>query len=596
MKLNNKRTLLVGFAFFLICVFWQAYDTIIPLMLTNKFGLDQTWSGVIMSLDNVLALFMLPLFGAWSDKVNTKYGKRTPFIFIGTICAIVCFMGLTFVDTAQLKQIRTGSTATYWSENYLIENHEYQSITNPKVDKEYSVKDYAAKVKLNKTYANLTAEEQKELETWYTETLSFDTYYVYTAAKDGNAESYRLCKQAASGGLFGGAKYEYVDDGTPLGEHDRAINAYSSLVSKAESQFAAGVMKSNYWILILFIVVLLGALVSMATFRSPAVALMPDVTVKPLRSKANAIINLMGTAGGILVLVLGMIFGTGKVANQLMNYTAFVAAVCGIMLVALIVFMLTVKEKKWNAEMLSAQALLDAEEQNGSEIDVEVADQENLNEIADVKVDANEKLSKDKLKSLIFILASVALWFTGYNAITSKYSVYAINVLNTDYNTTLLIAQAAAVIAYIPVGMIAGKLGRKKTILAGIGMLTIAFGGAIFITPSSPSWLMIVLFALAGIAWATINVNSFPMVVELSKGGNIGKYTGYYYTASMAAQVITPILSGAIMDAFGTMSVLFPYGTLFVALSFVTMLFVKHGDSKPQSPKDKLEMLAGADD
>lgn len=596
MKLNNKRTLLVGFAFFLICVFWQAYDTIIPLMLTNKFGLDQTWSGVIMSLDNVLALFMLPLFGAWSDKVNTKYGKRTPFIFIGTICAIVCFMGLTFVDTAQLKQIRTGSTTTYWSENYLIENHEYQSITNPKVDKEYSVKDYAAKVKFNKTYANLTAEEQKELETWYTETLSFDTYYVYTAAKDGNAESYRLCKQSASGGLFGGAKYEYVDDGTPLGEHDRAINAYSSLVSKAESQFAAGVMKSNYWILILFIVVLLGALVSMATFRSPAVALMPDVTVKPLRSKANAIINLMGTAGGILVLVLGMIFGTGKVANQLMNYTAFVAAVCGIMLVALIVFMLTVKEKKWNAEMLSAQALLDAEEQNGSEIDVEVADQENLNEIADVKVDANEKLSKDKLKSLIFILASVALWFTGYNAITSKYSVYAINVLNTDYNTTLLIAQAAAVIAYIPVGMIAGKLGRKKTILAGIGMLTIAFGGAIFITPSSPSWLMIVLFALAGIAWATINVNSFPMVVELSKGGNIGKYTGYYYTASMAAQVITPILSGAIMDAFGTMSVLFPYGTLFVALSFVTMLFVKHGDSKPQSPKDKLEMLAGADD
>lgn len=596
MKLNNKRTLLVGFAFFLICVFWQAYDTIIPLMLTNKFGLDQTWSGVIMSLDNVLALFMLPLFGAWSDKVNTKYGKRTPFIFIGTICAIVCFMGLTFVDTAQLKQIRTGSTATYWSENYLIENHEYQSITNPKVDKEYSVKDYAAKVKFNKTYANLTAEEQKELETWYTETLSFDTYYVYTAAKDGNAESYRLCKQSASGGLFGGAKYEYVDDGTPLGEHDRAINAYSSLVSKAESQFAAGVMKSNYWILILFIVVLLGALVSMATFRSPAVALMPDVTVKPLRSKANAIINLMGTAGGILVLVLGMIFGTGKVANQLMNYTAFVAAVCGIMLVALIVFMLTVKEKKWNAEMLSAQALLDAEEQNGSEIDVEVADQENLNEIADVKVDANEKLSKDKLKSLIFILASVALWFTGYNAITSKYSVYAINVLNTDYNTTLLIAQAAAVIAYIPVGMIAGKLGRKKTILAGIGMLTIAFGGAIFITPSSPSWLMIVLFALAGIAWATINVNSFPMVVELSKGGNIGKYTGYYYTASMAAQVITPILSGAIMDAFGTMSVLFPYVTLFVALSFVTMLFVKHGDSKPQSPKDKLEMLAGADD
>ncbi len=595
MKLNNKRTLLVGFAFFLICVFWQAYDTIIPLMLTNKFGLDQTWSGVIMSLDNVLALFMLPLFGAWSDKVNTKYGKRTPFIFIGTICAIVCFMGLTFVDAAQLKQIQTGSTQTYWSQNYSIENHEYQSIANPNAPKEYSVQDYAAKVKYNKTYSQLTQAEKTELEKWYTETLSFDTYYVYTKAQNGAEEQYRLCKQASSGGLLGGASYVY-EDGTPLGKNDRAINAYSSLVSKAESEFASSVTQTNYWILIIFVAVLLGALISMATFRSPAVALMPDVTVKPLRSKANAIINLMGTAGGILVLVLGMIFGTGKVANQLMNYTAFVGAVCGIMLVALVVFILTVKEKKWNTEMLSQQAILDKEENGGKEVVAEVSDQENLTELADVTVDANEKLPKDKLKSLIFILASVALWFTGYNAITSKYSVYAINVLNTDYNTTLLIAQAAAVVAYIPVGIIAGKLGRKKTILIGVGMLTLAFGGAIFVTATSPSWLIVVLFALAGIAWATINVNSFPMVVELSKGGNIGKYTGYYYTASMAAQVITPILSGALMDACDTMSVLFPYGTMFVALSFVTMLFVKHGDSKPEAPKSKLEMLAGSDD
>lgn len=595
MKLNNKRTLLVGFAFFLICVFWQAYDTIIPLMLTNKFGLDQTWSGVIMSLDNVLALFMLPLFGAWSDKVNTKYGKRTPFIFIGTICAIVCFMGLTFVDAAQLKQIQTGSTQTYWSQNYSIENHEYQSIANPNAPKEYSVQDYAAKVKYNKTYSQLTQAEKTELEKWYTETLSFDTYYVYTKAQNGSEEQYRLCKQASSGGLLGGASYVY-EDGTPLGKNDRAINAYSSLVSKAESEFASSVTQTNYWILIIFVAVLLGALISMATFRSPAVALMPDVTVKPLRSKANAIINLMGTAGGILVLVLGMIFGTGKVANQLMNYTAFVGAVCCIMLVALVVFILTVKEKKWNTEMLSQQAILDKEENGGKEVVAEVSDQENLTELADVTVDANEKLPKDKLKSLIFILASVALWFTGYNAITSKYSVYAINVLNTDYNTTLLIAQAAAVVAYIPVGIIAGKLGRKKTILIGVGMLTLAFGGAIFVTATSPSWLIVVLFALAGIAWATINVNSFPMVVELSKGGNIGKYTGYYYTASMAAQVITPILSGALMDACDTMSVLFPYGTMFVALSFVTMLFVKHGDSKPEAPKSKLEMLAGSDD
>ncbi len=577
MKLNYKRTLLVGFAFFLISAFWQAYDTIIPLMLNNKFGLNQTVSGFIMSLDNILALFLLPIFGALSDKKNTKYGKRTPFIVIGTLCAVVCFAGLTIVDGVQLQKISDGTKQEYWEQNYVVENREYNSITNDlESGKDYTVKDYASMVKYGKPFAQLTAQEQEELQRWYcSDELSYDTCYVY----EKSTNTYRLCEKVADGGLLGGSKYQYVDNGEEVSA--RVTNAYSSLVSEAENQFANSVMKTNVWVLIVFVIVLLATLVAMATFRSPAVALMPDVTVKPLRSKANAIINLMGTAGGILVLLLGMVFGTGKVKNQLMNYTWFVLTVCGIMLVALAIFVLTVKEKKWNGEMLQAQAILDEEQPE------ETDEQEGA---------TTEKLPKEKVKSLLLILASVALWFTGYNAVTTKYSVYATNVLNKDYNTTLLIAQAAAIVAYVPVGIVAGKLGRKKTILAGIVMLTVAFGGAIFIDASSPTWLISILFALAGIAWATINVNSFPMVVELSKGGNIGQYTGYYYTASMAAQVVTPILSGALMDGFKTMKVLFPYATVFVALSFVTMLFVKHGDSRPQPPKDKLEMLAGADD
>ena len=525
MKLNYKRTLLVGFAFFLISAFWQAYDTIIPLMLTNKFGLPQTWSGVIMSLDNILALFMLPLFGALSDKKDTRWGKRTPFIVIGAIAAIVCFVGLTFVDSAQLNKIRDGSTTMYWEQTEIvdgkeeliqIENKEYNSFTNSSVPETYTVRDYAAMVKYNKLYKDLTPDQQEKLEDWYKGELDYDTKYYYN--RENNT-------------------YLLVEEGTTLPAGARTTNAYSSLVSAAESQFAATVAKTNWWVLLIFIVVLLMTLISMATFRSPAVALMPDVTVKPLRSKANAIINLMGTAGGILVLLLGMVFGTGKVANQLMNYTWFVVAVCGIMLTALIIFMLTVKEKKWNAEMLEAQAVLDEEEEKEkAAAQATNTDEVTVNETAeggsDMAIDEaatpkKEKLPKDKLVSLILILASVALWFTGYNAITSKYSVYALNVLNKDYNTTLLIAQAAAVVAYIPVGMVASKIGRKKTILIGIGLLTGAFGGAIFIGPSSPTWLITILFALAGIAWATINVNSFPMVVELSKGPNIGQYTGY---------------------------------------------------------------------
>uniref|UniRef100_UPI004027CEEC MFS transporter n=1 Tax=Candidatus Fimenecus sp. TaxID=3022888 RepID=UPI004027CEEC len=578
MKLNYKRTLLVGFAFFLICAFWQAYDAIVPLMLTNKFGLSQGASGIIMSLDNILALFMLPLFGALSDKSRSRFGKRTPFILIGTICAIVCFVSLTFVDEAQLNKVKTDKQALWnYANTMTVENKENDSVIDASAETSIVLRDYAARLFYNTDYDSLTADKQAELVQKYAN-LGYDSVYTYNK----ETKTYAVYDSKAD-----------VPDGL------RSKNTYVALVSSAENLFAHNVTATSPWTLVLFIVLLLMTLISMAVFRSPAVALMPDVTVKPLRSKANAIINLMGTAGGILVLLLGMVFGTGKVQNQMMPYTWYVAAVCGIMAVALAVFILTVREPAWNAQMLETQAKLD--EDNPEERDetvVEVADQENLNEVADVpqSKSASNKLSKDKLTSLILILASVALWFIGYNAITSKYSVYAVNELNKDYNTTLLIAQAAAVVAYIPVGMIASKLGRKRTILIGVALLTAAFFGAIFVTASSPTWLLIVLFALAGIAWATINVNSFPMVVELAKGSTIGKYTGYYYTASMAAQIVTPILSGYLMQAFGTMRILFPYGTIFVALSFVTMLFVKHGDSKPDKPKDKMEMLAGADD
>ena len=313
----------------------------------------------------------------------------------------------------------------------------------------------------------------------------------------------------------------------------------------------------------------------MATFRSPAVALMPDVTIKPLRSKGNAIINLTGTAGGILVLVLGIVFGTSK--NNYMQYTPYVLAVVAIMLTGLVIFMLTVKENQWATEMEAETARLGLEEP--------------LVEGEGEK----RKLSKSELTSLLLILASVALWYIGYNSITSKYSVYATNVLGFDFNLTLIIAQAAAIVSYIPVGIISSKIGRRKAILAGVVMLATAFLCGTFITSSSPELIMYPIFILAGMGWATINVNSFPMVVELARGGDVGKYTGYYYTASMSAQIVAPILSGFLYDALGMEYTFFLFGTVFVAFSFITMFFVKHGDSKPETVS-ALESLAGADD
>lgn len=549
MKLNYKRTILVGFAFFLICAFWQAYDAIVPLMLTNKFGLNQGASGIIMSLDNILALFMLPLFGSLSDRVHTRFGKRTPFIVIGTVCAVLSFVGLSLADAAQLKKL-SADQATLWSAtaDCTVEYKENNSLIDADAQDTIVLRDYAAKMYFNASYDELSADQQAELSAWFANELSYDTVYSY----DNTTDRYTVYASASD---------------APSGQ--RTSNAYSALVSSATNVYAWQVTRTQPFTLVLFIVLLLLTLISMATFRSPAVALMPDVTPKPLRSKGNAIINLMGTAGGILVLALGMLFNTGAMSNQMMSYVWYVLVVGAIMLAALAVFVLTVREKQWAAEVV-----IDEPTEPNAEQDKTTA--------------TDGKLPKDKKRSLLFILASVALWYVGYNAITSKYSVYAVNVLDKDFNSTLMIAQIAAIIAYIPVGMVASKLGRKRTILAGVALLTVAFGGAIFITSSSPQWLLTLLFVLAGIAWATINVNSFPMVVELAKGSDTGKYTGYYYTASMAAQIVTPILSGYLMQAFHSMSILFPYGTIFVALSFVTMLFVKHGDSKPDSVAESI--------
>ncbi len=573
MKLNYKRTILVGFAFFLIMAFWQAYDAIVPLMLINKFGLDQFWSGVIMALDNILALFMLPLFGALSDKnrPNSKFGKRKPFILIGTVCAILCFVTLTIADNTQLQNITNFESSTeectaYWDSNYKLTSSEYEEFSNNDIAKETTVQDYTANILFGKNYDDLTAGDKADAKQWYTAITINNTFYSYD--KDTNTYTLVFDDEAT----------------TDVDETADATNAYKTLVVTARSAYAAEVTSGQVSVLTVFVLLLLGTLISMAAFRSPAVALMPDVTIKPLRSKGNAVINLMGTAGGMLVLALGIVFGTSAVQNQLMSYTTYVCAVCGIMLVGLGIFTFFVKEKDWNKQMLDEQAVLDSQE-NTSQSQAQTDTQPTVAEPVE------EKLPKDKLKSLILILASVALWFIGYNAIISKYSVYAVNVIDKDFNVTLLVAQGAAILSYIPVGMLAGKIGRKKSILIGIGMLTTAFTCACFITATSPAVLMYALFALAGIAWATINVNSFPMVVELSQGGSIGKFTGYYYTASMAAQIVTPLLSGAIMTAMGNMSILFPYGAVFVALSFVTMLFVKHGDSKPEQTGSKLEML-----
>ena len=514
MKLNYKRTIYVGFAFFLILAFWQAYDSIIPLILTNKFGMSQFWSGAIMALDNILALFLLPLFGTLSDKFKGKSGRRTPFIRTGTIAAMILLVALSFADMAQLKNIDKVSVVDDPTALGII----YDSQADQKI------------VKPNKESATLTEEH-------------------FILSEEISREDFVAIKSTIVN-----------EDGKSVTNLD-----YVDYVVPARQAYIWQVTTSNPQALVLFVGILLLLLIAMAIFRSPAVALMPDVTVKPLRSKANAIINLMGYVGGIVVLVLGMVFATDAPKNAMMSYIGYFGAVAALMLVALIVFLVKVKEPAWCKDMQVESAQL--------------AESEPAEDRSEKR-----KLTKGEKVSLFLLLASVILWYFGYNAVSSKYSVYASNVLGADFNITLMIGTGAAIVSFVPVGILSSKIGRKKAILIGVALLAVAFGLAQFVTAQTPIFLMIGIFVLAGFAWATINVNSFPMVVELCSDGDVGKYTGYYYTASMAAQTLTPMVSGFLMDKLG-LGVLFPYAALFVAGSFVTMLFVKHGDVKVEQKR-----------
>ena len=434
MKLNNKRTILVGLAFLSICAFWQMYDSVVPLILTKTFHMNETFSGAIMAADNILALFLLPLFGSISDRTSTKIGKRMPFILFGTGCAVILMNILPILDNSYAAQPSGLKTAS-------------------------------------------------------------------------------------------------------------------------------------------FVIVLALLLIAMGTYRSPAVALMPDVTPKPLRSRGNAIINLMGAVGGIIYLgVAAVLYPNAKVAAMAhVNYQPLFIIVSAVMFVSVGILFLTIREPKLTAEN---QAL----ERQHPEWN-----------LAEDDGSGNEALPKPVKKSLGFLLVSIALWFIGYNGVTTWFTTYVSEVMGQGLggaSQCLLIATAGAIVSYIPIGAIAAKIGRKRTIQGGVILLAVCFGLGYVLTTAyqSINFIMFLVFARVGLAWAAINVNSLPMGVEMCRGSDIGKFTGYYYTASMSAQVVTPVLAGTLMRNIDY-RVLFPYAAFFVTMSFVTMLFVRHGDAKGTAKK-----------
>lgn len=418
LKLNNKRTFYIGFAFFTILMLWQVYNYYCPMfleeLLKSTFGAgDYNYLiGIIMALDNILALFMLPLFGTLSDKTNTKLGKRMPYIIIGTVISLIAF---PFISILYIK---------------------------------------------------------------------------------------------------------------------------NSLLGVA--------------ILMALI------LIAMNIYRSPSVALMPDVTPKPLRAKANAIINFVGYIGAIIGALLTMVF-TKKQADGItlvreVTIWPFVI-VSLLMAVALIILVLKIKENKIVEEMKD-----------------EMAEGEKLSETMEA-ITEDKPLGKADKINLWLLIGSVFLWYFAFNAVETFGSLYAKNVLQTNsWGLATSVLAVASLVAFLPTGYLSEKIGRKNSIILGLGLMIVSLFTALFVKKFG--FVLIVLFAVAGVGWAIINVNSYPMFVELSNNKNLGKFTGYYYSASQIAQSITPIIIGFVMDFLGYKA-FFPYAAIFMALALVVFSFVK---------------------
>lgn len=637
LKLDYGQTFKVGLAFAGIILFWNAYDFVIPLLLEQTYGLPDALRGFIMGLDNLLSLFMLPLFGKLSDnakgKLTKKFGRRTPFIVIGTICAIVL---MVFVPVATLGQQAVAD--------------DYTASVEAELDNPVWMEEHLAE-----WYDNAVAGEGEyyEVDLEYLEANNMTEEDFVSIRYDEKLTSKKaLLLFGAETYFYDGVEIADMNEKAPTGRTYQEILTGNQNYNKFVASSVNGYISDNIYekhttttgvgSLAVYMIILLLVLVAMASFRSPAVALMPDVTPKPLRSQANAIINLCGGIGGAIAFLIYTVVLFGE---RLHNYVIIFGSVAGGMFLLLAAYIALVNERKMVKrceEICKEYGIDDYEENEGDNIDANetlvadentdeanalVADESFIQEgatenvAADIEEEEKPEISpeilefakaktakvkspkewwtskdadeKQRLKSFWLILASIFMWFMGYNAVSSNLSVYTTKALNLSAGLSAIISGASMIvsaIAFIPVGYMAAKIGRRKSIIIGFALAVLSFVLVCFaVRPSDNEMVPTVLFTLfyliAGFGLIIANVNTFPMVTELSTAETVGQYTGYYYVATMSAQAITPMIGGAVMEA-GQDKYLFLYSAICIVLAIVLMCFVKHGDSK-QIPTGK---------
>ena len=492
MKLNVKRTMWIGMAFFGILLVWQLYNSYCSPMLSLLFAkhdypdavaaaeaagfitmkdmlanayitsdmyLDLQWKvGIIMALDNIAALFIMPIFGSLSDKTKSKLGKRTPYILVGSVITAIA---LPFIP------------------------------------------------------------------------------------------------------LF---------------------------FSKGMANNEAAILGFIIGMIVTMVVII----VFMMSYRSPAVALMPDLTPKPLRSRANGIINVVGYVGGAIGAVFAMVIPVTKYIDGsnksliMLEIPFIVGSIC--LLGALVLLLLKVKENKLHEEL-----------------DPELALYEDSGESAEA-ITTSEKMSSSNIRNLVLILVAEVFWFMSLNALETFQTNYFMFYLDTSSSggaAMTLLSGAASVAGFLVAGVIADKIGRKWTIFIGIATVCVGYilyslipgrdvsGGYTF--ANSLPWVFFVLMPVIGLATSLIHICSFPLVTDYCTADKLGKFTSLYYTASMLAQSVTPILIGLIFRQTGW-NALPIYSAVLMGIAGCVFFFVKAPRRGDKASNAKGFEALGADD
>ena len=640
LKLNYPQTLKVGLGFAVCMIFWQVYNFVVPLLLEDAFGFSNTIRNLIVGIASAMCMVLLPVFGKLSDKCKSKYGRRTPFIVIGTAITIVAMI---LVPVSVQKQLTDSAVIkSDWGYFFQVEDNTISMVYNNSDLADYGIEEgekitraellgawfdmakdgkytYLTKATYNdlvKTCADKGIDAREYFCSLYNSSVSNDgvlgvigtknyyksvvEYHEKVVSEDGNSVEYRVYTiydgkantiseyDSQTGALTVIDEKDYTTEQSEVlasctldkESYDALSNEYiqysAYLVDAANDHTASNVQaKVNWGWFAFFLIALILIILAQTVIRTPAVSLMPDVTPSPLRSPGNAMINLVGgVGGGIGFLIYTVTFLLNlNVATQ---YWIIFGVLAVALALVLTLFILLVKEPKWVKEcndICKEYGLPTAEDK--PEEESEKKPKENM----------FKKYGTKKMISFLLILASIFMWFIGYYAIANNMSIYCVKILNVSAGIASIVSGASLIVAaigFIPVGMMAKRVGRRISIIFGYGLAIVSYilvACCVRRGSDAATVIFMVCYMVSGFGLIFANVNTLPMVLELSNPKDIGTFTGIYYIATMSAQTLGPIFGGIVMDNVGGSSGVFIFSAVAVSVAALLMAFVKHGEA-----------------